>query len=114
MDMLITILLVLFGAMLRLLVPLALTVLVVIALRRLDARWQVEAEREQQILIRDETPCLKQQGVSIATIKGHMAEGDRPCWQTHRLPNGRLQEDCLTCEVFLDAPMPAPRQHAHV
>jgi hypothetical protein len=114
MDTLITILVVLFGAALRLLVPLALTALVVIALRRLDVRWQAEAEQEQKMLLKGETPCFKEQGISIAEIKVRLAGGERPCWQTHRLSNGHLREECLDCEVFLDAPMPAPRQHAHV
>lgn len=106
MDTLTPILAFVVGLLLRLGVPLLLTVLVVIALRRLDARWQKEAELERSLLVKDETPCWKEQGLSVEEIKTKAAESGIPCWQTHRLSNGYLREACLECEVFLAAPVP--------
>lgn len=118
MDTLNTFFVILMGVGLRLIVPLTLTALVVIALRRLDARWQAEAERERKLLLKNEMPCFKEQGISAEQLKQRLDAGERPCWQTRRLPNGHLRENCLTCEVFRDAPVPAAQQrrhgHAHV
>ncbi|MDP1713209.1 MAG: hypothetical protein Q8L41_00565 [Anaerolineales bacterium] len=113
MDTLNTIFVILTGVLLRLIVPLAVTALVVFALHKLDARWQAEAELEKKMLVKDEMPCLKEQGVSGEQLKRRLALDERPCWQTHRLPNGHLREDCLDCEVFHDAPVPAPHKHGH-
>ena len=84
-------------------------------LRRLDARWQAEAEKERGLLIKDEMPCWKEQGLSMDEIKLRAEKSNQPCWQTHRLSNGYLREACLDCEVFLSAPIPAPKHsHAHL
>ncbi|MCE9647040.1 MAG: hypothetical protein K8S20_13645 [Chloroflexi bacterium] len=110
-----TILAVLTGLFVRLIVPLAITALVVFALRKLDARWQAEAELERKTLVKDEMPCWKEQGLSTEEIKFRAEKDNQPCWQTHRLSNGYLREACLDCEVFLDAPVPAPKHlHAHL
>lgn len=113
MDTFNTIFVILTGVLLRLIVPLALTALVVFMLHKLDARWQAEAELEKGILVKDEMPCCKEPGVSIEQITLRLALGERPCWQTHRLVNGHLREDCLDCAVFRDTPMPAPNVHGH-
>lgn len=94
------------GIFLRLIVPLVITALIVFALRRLDIRWQTEAEKEHQVLAKDGTPCWKEQGLSMEEIKLRVEEGAQPCWQAHRLSNGYLQEACLDCDVFLNAPIP--------
>ena len=107
-----TILVLVTGVFLRLIVPLAVTALIVYMLHRLDARWQVEAENEHAMLVKDETPCWKEQGLSMDEIKRLAAKNNKPCWQTHRLSNGYLRETCLDCDVFLSAPIPAP-QHSH-
>lgn len=109
MDTLTPILLFLAGVALRLGIPLLLTALVVIALRRLDARWQKEAELERSLLVKDEAPCWKEQGLSVDEINAKAAESGKPCWQTHRLSNGYLREACLECEIFLTAPVPEPK-----
>jgi hypothetical protein len=101
------ILAVLLGVFLRLILPVLVTTLVVIGLRALDIRWQKEAERERDLLVRDEEPCWMEQGLPIEEIKARAAESGKPCWQIHRLSNGYLREACLDCEVFLDAPAPA-------
>jgi hypothetical protein len=109
------ILAVLTGLFVRLVVPLAITALVVLVLRKMDARWQAEAENERKVLVKDETPCWKEQGLPMDEIKLREEKGNRPCWQTHRLSNGYLREACLDCEVFLTAPIPAHKHsHAHL
>lgn len=114
MNALTAILAVLVGIALRLLVPLALTALVVFLLQRLDARWQAEAEREKNMLLSGEPVCWKEQGLSAREMSLRLAKGERPCWQSCRLPNGHLREECLSCEVFREAPAPLSRQHAHI
>ena len=94
------------GLTIRLGLPLLVTLLVVIGLRRLDIRWQKEAESERSLLIRDEEPCWKEQGLSMDEIKVRVSESGKPCWQIHRLSNGYLREACLDCEVFINAPAP--------
>ena len=101
-----SILVVLTGLLVRLVVPLAVTALVVYLLHRLDVRWQIEAEKERAMLVKDEMPCWKEQGLSTDEIKLLAAKNNQPCWQTHRLSNGYLGEACLDCEVFLSAPIP--------
>jgi predicted nucleic acid-binding protein len=98
---------VLLGLFLRLGLPLLATALLVYGLRKLDMRWQKEAEEERSLLIREEEPCWMEQGLPIEEIKARAAASGKPCWQIHRLSNGYLREACLGCEVFLDAPAPA-------
>lgn len=107
-----SILVLLTGVFVRLVLPLAVTALIVLVLGRLDARWQAEAEKERQVLVKDEMPCWKEQGLAMDEIKLRVKKNDQSCWQTHRSLNGYLREACLDCEVFLDAPIPAP-QHSH-
>lgn len=114
MDTLTSILVVLVGTVLRLIVPLTLTVLVVIVLHRLDARWQAEAAREKKLLLNGQAHCWKEEGLPNSEIKLRLAKGERPCWQTCRLPNGHLREECLDCDVFRDAPVPVSRRHVHI
>jgi hypothetical protein len=110
-----TLLVLITGIFLRLIVPLLITALIVLALSRLDAHWQAEAEKERQVLVKDDMPCWKEQGLSMEEIKLRAEKDDQPCWQSHRLSNGYLQEACLDCEVFLDAPVPTPKHsHAHL
>lgn len=101
------ILAVMLGLFVRLILPLLLTMVIVFALRSLDIRWQKEAELERSLLIRDEGPCWKEQGLSIDESKARAAESGKPCWQVHRLSNGYLREACLDCDVFINAPVPA-------
>lgn len=108
-----TTLVVLTGLFVRLVVPLAVTALVVYLLHKLDARWQAEAENENATLVKDEKPCWKEQGLSMDEIKMRAAKSSQPCWQTHRLSSGYLREACLDCEVFIAAPIPTPK-HLHI
>jgi len=101
------------GVLLRLIVPLTVTALIVYILHKLDARWQAEAENEHAALVKDEMPCWKEQGLSMNEINLRSAINNQPCWQAHRLANGYLREQCLDCEAFLSAPLPAPK-HSHI
>ena len=106
MDTLTSMLVFLAGVLIRLVVPLSLTALVVFFLRKLDARWQAEAELEKKMLANDEAPCWREQGLSMDRIAQMSAASGKPCWQIKRLPNGYLREECLDCDVFLSAPIP--------
>jgi len=107
-----SILVLLAGVFVRLAIPLLITALVVLLLRKLDARWQADAEKERVTLVKDEMPCWKEQGLSMDEIRLRVEKNKQPCWQTHRLSNGYLREACLDCEVFLSAPIPR-LQHSH-
>jgi hypothetical protein len=103
------------GVFIRLIVPLLLTALVVYGLHRLDLRWQLEAKRERDLLAEGKSPCWMQEGLSIEESRFRAASGKQPCWQVHRLPNGYLEQACLDCEVFRDAPAPdVKHSQAHV
>jgi hypothetical protein len=92
------------GLILRLGLPIALTILAIALLRRLDARWQSEAGRYPVQLA---TPCWEIKNCTPEQRTACSArESGQPCWQTRRLANGYLREECLTCEVFEQAPVP--------
>ena len=100
------------GFLIRFGVPIGLTALVAMLLRMLDNRWQAEAElvrvsgnslgadwnevrcweiSDCQPEARDKCPAYLQQ--------------EEPCWQVFRGEDQRLKEECLTCEVFVGAPV---------
>ena len=93
------------GFILRLAIPIAATILIVFLLRKLDARWQAEAELNPLPI--DKPECWKITGCTPEQMENCEAvTSSLPCWQVHRLPNGYLHEECLTCEVFKQAPIP--------
>ncbi len=105
METLISLFYVLAGFVLRLTIPIVGTVLLVLILRRLDARWQAEAKRSPAIENKQE--CWKVMGCSTEQMENCPAvTSPLPCWQVNRLPNGYLNEKCMTCKVFIDAPVP--------
>ena len=114
MEAIYSVLVILLGLVLRVGVPIAITILLVHFLHKLDTRWQAEAELEKNTQLKDEMPCWKDMGLPVEQIKLRTTTNERPCWQTHRLANGRLRETCLTCEVFLDAPVAASQSQARV
>jgi hypothetical protein len=77
----------------------------VFLLRKVDAEWQTEAER--QPLSTNKPECWKIKGCdpekmeNFAAVPSHL-----PCWQAYRLPNGTLHEECIQCKVFIEAPVP--------
>jgi hypothetical protein len=106
MDTIISLLALLIGLLIRLAIPIVLTALLIVLLHKLDARWQAEAQ----------LPLPASQNIECWKVKGCRPEQRRncvaaksnlPCWQTYRLPNGYLREECLACKVFTEAPLPA-------
>lgn len=103
----------LIGIGVRLAVPLGITIVLVALLRRLDARWQAEAEQAQaQLAQAPVTPCWEAKGCSPeqrATCPA-FRQNNIACWQVKRLTTGRLPDLCLECAVFRNAPavVPAP------
>ncbi len=102
---LMTLLIVFAGLLIRFGVPVLITGLIVVYLRRLDARWQAEAANAEPVSdpvhcweIRD---CSPQQRANCKVYSS-----GEVCWQVKRLPNGYLPADCLNCEVFQKAPLP--------
>jgi len=105
METLTSFLYVLVGLLLRLAIPIAATLLVIYFLRKLDQRWQAEAELQPMTVEKPE--CWKVKGCAPEQIKNcAAASSPLPCWQANRLSNGYLNEKCLSCEVFVEAPVP--------
>ncbi|MBL6960892.1 MAG: hypothetical protein ISR59_07260 [Anaerolineales bacterium] len=95
----------------RFLIPIILTIGIVYFLRQLDARWQAEA-KELTLLPESafEGPrCYEVNGCSPEQMeKCPVPTQSQPCWQVFRnAKNGRLQERCLSCKQFTQAPVPA-------
>ena len=106
METLSSLLAVLTGLLLRLAIPTLGTVILIYFLRKLDAHWQAEAELVPVTV--QTVECWKVKGCSEAQRSNCIAAtAPLPCWQSHRQPNGYLQEKCISCEVFLNAPIPA-------
>ncbi len=101
---------VLLGLILRFAVPVGATLLVVFWLRWLDARWQEEAEGLQaqaQSLAAKAIRCWEVMNCppeKRATCPAYQSD-THPCWQIFRNEDG-LQEKCLDCQVFRQAPAP--------
>jgi hypothetical protein len=111
METLLSFLYIMAGLLLRLAVPILGTVLLVFFLRQLDKRWQTEAELLPQRMGKPE--CWKIQGYTSQQIENYEADkSELPCWQVYRLPNGYLHEECLSCHVFTEAPIPTLKPEA--
>ena len=106
METIISLLALIAGLLIRLAIPLAITILLIFFLRKLDNYWQAEAQLAKPI--EQEINCWDIKNCSLEQRKNCVAnKSDIPCWQAKRLPNGYLHEECLSCEVFTEAPMPA-------
>ncbi len=107
--------------MLRLGVPLAITVLVTWGLKRLDARWQADAEAKRAVLAVDagrlqparmkapiaaQTACWEAHACSSATCAGcaAYASPNLPCWMARLRSTGRLPGKCYGCAFFRTRP----------
>ena len=107
METIISILAVLTGLLMRLALPILITFVFVYLLRKLDARWQQEAQRDVPSANKPE--CWKINACSIEQRNDCPAFcSPLPCWQVYRKSNGYLNEKCLTCKVFIDAPTARP------
>jgi len=105
METLISILAVLAGFLIRLAIPIGLTAVLILFLHKLDSHWQSEAELP--VLARPKIQCWRIKDCPPEQIaRCAAAHSPQPCWQVFRLPNGYLREECLTCEVFIKAPLP--------
>ncbi len=93
--------------------PVLATVLICRFFQRLDARWQAEAAKYQQInrekglvpaircwVFND---CPEEQRAGCQAYQ----EQHVPCWQHFRAEGGELKEGCLGCGVFRGATVPA-------
>ena len=106
MDPLTSLLAIIAGLLLRLAIPIVGTIILISFLRKLDAHWQTEAELTP--VITEKVECWKLKGCSEEQPNNCIgATSALPCWQVYRQPNGYLQEKCITCEVFINAPIPA-------
>ncbi len=105
-----SILVVLFGLLIRLAIPILITALAVTILRAEDKRWQAEAKQVSLPVVKVEKPyCWVINKCPPETMKECKALYSRePCWQVFRQANGYLPEKCLECKVFRGAPAPAP------
>ena len=106
METVTSLLAILAGLLVRLAIPIAGTLLLVYLLRKLDAHWQAEAERIPTAM--EKIECWKIKSCSEEQRKNCVAPSSSlPCWQVYRQPNGYLHEKCISCEVFINAPVPA-------
>lgn len=105
METITSLLAVIAGLLLRLALPIIGTAILIYFLRKLDAHWQEEAQLAPVSLQKVE--CWKIKGCSPEQKKKCVAASSPlPCWQVYRLPNGYLREECISCKVFVDAPLP--------
>jgi hypothetical protein len=105
METVTSLLAILTGLLLRLALPIAGTIILVYLLRKLDAHWQAEAELAPAPA--EKVECWKIKGCSEEQRKNCIGAGSPlPCWQAYRQPNGYLQEKCISCDVFVNAPIP--------
>lgn len=119
---------------LRLAVPLLITVGIAVGLKRLDARWQAEARQRrlaqpavqpmaagQPLMLHSNgqqpfqpilagggsaLPCWMVKGCS-ETLRATCAAWHQPatpCWQARLSAEGRLPAECQGCERYLPAP----------
>jgi len=97
------------GLIVRLALPIGVSLIAIYFLRRLDSRWQEEARSEsapyhgpsEGILCWEVKDCPPDRRSKCPAFSS-----TEPCWQVHRQPNGYLLEDCLGCEVFRNTPLP--------
>jgi hypothetical protein len=103
METITSLLAVLAGLLLRLAIPIAGTVILIYFLRKWDAHWQAEAQLPPMPV--HKTECWKVKGCTSEQKKNCIAASSPlSCWQVFRQPNGYLQEQCISCQVFVDAP----------
>jgi len=95
------------GIALRLAIPIAITAIAIYFLRRLDNRWQAEAEEQLLLPVVEKTKCWEIHNCTAEMRKTCIGyQSDQPCWQAFREETGYLKESCLGCDVFKEAPIP--------
>jgi|SRR6266498_1138216 len=104
---------ILIGLFVRLALPIAVTMLAIYLLRKLDSHWQEQAEYELNQPVAEKVQCWDLKNCPIEKRKTCRAPTSaQPCWQVNRLPNGYLREECLICVIFRDSPIPVAHAHA--
>lgn len=114
MDPLTGFLTVMAGLTIRFGIPIVVTAVLVWLLRKLDARWQREAQRGARIEPgpKELFPLLRCWVLNDCpeerkrNCKAYL-EAKRPCWQVFRDKSGHMQGTCLECDVLRNAPIPA-------
>lgn len=101
--------------LLRLGVPLAITLAVGYGLRRLDTKWQAEAQARWETVDQSQKEivdtlkslpaqrlCRKAEDYDevISNLEPGCALLDIPCWVARFRATGRLPAECYTCELF--------------
>jgi hypothetical protein len=105
METISSLLFLLAGLLIRLAIPIAVTAVLIYGLRKLDAHWQLEAQTPISV---EKPKCWEIKGCSPEDVKNCIAgQSSMPCWQVFRKPNGYLRDECISCEVFRQAPVPA-------
>jgi hypothetical protein len=107
MESIFSMITVVLGLLLRLGLPVLFTVLFVVLLRHLDARWQQEGIGKVSVLAHN-TRCWEQHNCSEekrAKCAAYL-HPETPCWQLYRSKDGNLREQCLGCQTFRSAPVP--------
>jgi hypothetical protein len=103
METITSLLAILGGLLLRLAIPVTITAGLITLLRKLDARWQVEAQLP--VLVENRN-AGRSKAVRLNRSKTASASSPLPCWQAYRLPNGYLREECLSCQSLWTHPCP--------
>jgi hypothetical protein len=93
--------------------PIAATVLICWFFKRLDARWQAEAEISRKNMGEEShrptircwlfNNCPEEKRSKCKAYQNTQ----KPCWQQFRGTNGELKEECIDCGVFRGFPRPA-------
>lgn len=121
MDAIVDVLVILGGFFLRIGVPILFTLGLAVFLRRLDQRWQADAEREYilDLLTQAEAAGTMPSPQACWDLKGCSQEArekcpaylspETPCWEIQRV-EGKIADNCLGCEVLKHA-LPVPVMH---
>ena len=98
---------IILGLLVRIGIPVGITLLAFYVLHRLDTRWQKEADL-LPVIAAGQKPCWEARNCSEEKRKNCAAYANQgtPCWQVFRSGNGALRESCLGCDVFRQAPVP--------
>jgi hypothetical protein len=95
------------GIVIRIALPVAVTLIAVWVLSRLDKRWQKETDANPNLVVAGprnpgcwDTHNCSAEDRAKCTAYSHP---ETPCWQIRRDQRGFLQETCLGCEVFQNA-----------
>jgi hypothetical protein len=100
---------IILGLLVRLAIPIFITAIVIVALRAVDKRWQDEANQLPLPMHVEKPSCWDVKNCTPEQMNECPSpKSAEPCWQIHRQANGYLREECLSCVVFRQAPIPTP------